>query len=170
MVNDALDVDGGVGVLVVSEALFPAGIILVAFMSTLVEGSNASSIMFTGLLLILAVLFDALLGSLQDDSESGLLEAIIGSSTLGNINSSLIVLASKANFPAALLDSALFLAILKSRGALVVFLACSPLIGALLFDAGLGVSESIFNLEGRGNQDKESEGDKDSHCWRYFIK
>jgi len=168
VINNALDVDCSVCVLVFGETVFPACIILVTFVSTFVKSSDASSIFFTSLFLIFAVLFNALLRGFKGDS--GFLETVIGSSTLGNINSWLVMFASKADFPARLFGSTLVLAILKSRDTFGVFLACSPLVGTFLFDACLRILDSVVNPEGSGNEDKNSESDNGSHRWRYFIK
>ena len=99
MINDALDVFVCIDVFGFSETLLPAVGVIVTLVVAEFESSNASSIVFTILLLCFAILFDAFLGSVQDNCDSSLFETVIGSCTLSNICCCLILLSSKANFP-----------------------------------------------------------------------
>jgi hypothetical protein len=67
VLDDALDVFGGVGGLGISETLFPAVSGGVALIVAEGEGGHASSVVFAGLLFVLAVLLDALLGAFEGD-------------------------------------------------------------------------------------------------------
>lgn len=62
VLDDAVEVVAGVGVLGSVNAVFPAGEGGVASVVAEVQHSDASSVVFTGLLLVLAVLLDTVLG------------------------------------------------------------------------------------------------------------
>ena len=89
MINDALDVFVCIDVFGFSETLLPAVGVIVTLVVAEFESSNASSIVFTILLLCFAILFDAFLGSVQDNCDSSLFETIICLSTFCYINSCL---------------------------------------------------------------------------------
>ena len=78
---------------------------------------------------------------------------MIGLGAFGNVDGGLASLCKKAERPARALGSAFLLAILKGRSALGVFLAVSPLAGALLFNALFGISVTVGSkLNGRCSQ------------------
>ena len=157
VINDALEVVRGIFVSSPGEAGVPAGQVSVALGVALIQHHDAPPVVGAGLLLLLAVLQDALLGTSEDahclahrkDGRNHA-HASVGSSALGSVNGSLAALSGKAKSPAGLLGSALLLAVRKSRDALGVLLAGRPLVGALLCDALLGINGKVsVNLDGR---------------------
>ena len=66
---------------------------------------------------------------------------MIAVSTFCNIDCGLAALRGEAESPTGCLCSTFLFAVLKSGNAFGVFLAGSPLVGAFLLDALLGVSE-----------------------------
>ena len=69
------------------------------------------------------------------------LQAVIGSSALGDIGGSLVLLSGEAELPARLFGAALLLAFLKGGDTVRVLLAGSPLLGTFFLDAFLSVSQ-----------------------------
>jgi hypothetical protein len=91
-----------------------------------------------------AFFLNALLGVSDDDGHCSFLGLIasVGLSAFGHIDGCLAALTGEAKAPAAGFSAALFLAVLESSGTFRVLLACSPLGGALLLNALLGVGQS----------------------------
>ncbi len=94
-----------------------------------------------------AFLLNALLGVSEGNCSylyglRNLAKAFIGGSAFGNVNCCLASLGWKAKSPTRLLGSTLLFAVLKSGDAFGVLLTSSPLGGAFLLNALLGVSES----------------------------
>ena len=137
------------------EANLPAGLFVTAFLLAVLEGGLALGISLTGLPFVWALLFDAFLGV---DSQPDDPKAVVLLAALGNSDGGFVSLASEAGLPARLFVTALLLAVLESGDALGVGLAGLPLLGALLFDALLGVDRAVsLDLDGRGDQEASSE-------------
>jgi hypothetical protein len=159
VLDDAVDVVAGVGVLRFVNALFPAAQGGVATVVAEVKNCEAPFIVFAGLLFRLAVLLNAVLRSEEDQRSIFGLIASLGLSAFGHIDGCLAALTGEAKGPAAGFSAALFLAVLESSGTFRVLLASSPLGGALLLNALLRICYSFLDSEGSG---EENEGnDKD---------
>ena len=142
VLNDASDIVGGIRAFCSLKALSPAFSGSIAFIITEVQGSNTSAIVFAEFFLFLAVFFNTILRVVEEGGKS-LFVATISMSAFGGIDSSLTAFSTETEFPACLLRTAFTVAIIKSRLAFRIFLASSPLVGALLLDTGEGVGNDF---------------------------
>ena len=124
------------------------------------EDLDAVGVRTAGNSLVVAVFLDTLFRRRSEEGDCGLkffdfrLETFVLLGALCNIDSRLVMLSAKAEFPAASLGATLLLTFFESRYTLGVFLACSPFIGTLLFNTLLGISNLVLDFECRSDEEK----------------
>ena len=143
VIEDAFPESAGCWASLLGDAVAPTGLVVVAFVLTVLKSSETSRVFRASSGFTWAFFLDAVLrGEDSKSSFSGITKAIVGLSAFSNVYSGLASLGWEAKSPAGDLGSALLHAVIKSRLALGVLKASSPLSGAFSFNASLGISQS----------------------------
>ena len=142
VIEDAFPESAGCWASLLGDAVAPTGLVVVALVLTVLKSSKASRVFIASSGFIWAFFLDAVLRGEDGKSSFSDIKTIVGLSTFSNVDSCLTSLGCEAKSPAGDLGSTLLHAVIKSRLALRVRKASSPLSGAFSFNASLGISQS----------------------------